>query len=423
MAERGASYGTFHTTLDTIKHSALPSWSGFDFQGHCAIFHAVKLLNLNQDEVEGYYLSIESFEDFAIMDASENIVSLHQCKCYSKESDFTEECQKISDKREYYSKELNKCSEDVPCYFHSNIKPSKDLVCDVKAYEFQPGMTTCDPDMIIDLFINEVKEYLVKHGCSGPEDAKAYHLMSMIQRRVAEIHQLKQASKDNFWQIATNRENWIPFIEIISKLKEPINVVHSDILRAITARNAINRHLSRNLEEDRDGVDGDYSAKAFSVRQFLDSLNSFNNEDLVKVIKRLNPHVEWNETCTTQLESEEKGNNLYKLLTSTKELADYSSISWNEGGILETPSTLGRDRKPTHQAESIRKNPAVLAFLRDYRWIVGDVDYPIDDIYDEAPSITDVNNSHGFDLITRSSRLGLLSIEKKNDSRYEKDHS
>ena len=399
----------------------MPSWSGYGYQGHCAIYHAVKLLCNNKDLVKDYFLSLESFEDFAIMDGSESVLSLHQCKCYTSGHDFTEECHKMSDKREYFSKELNICEESVPCFFHSNITPTKVLVCDVKAYEFLPDVTICDPVDIIKLIEKMVTDYMRKYDCPGSENAKTCLLMSMIQTRVAELHQKKQATGVDIWQIATCKESWIPFSEIIAKLEEPDGIIKSEALRALAARNAINTYLTKCLNDDRD--EQDYSSKETLAVKFLSSLNSLNNDDLVKVIRRINPHVNWDDSCVTQLESSEKANNLYKLLTMTQELTNYDSFSWNDDGILETPSTLGRDRSPKHHAASIRNNAAVLAFLRDYRWIVGDVDNPIDDINNEAPSVVDVEDSLDYERITRPSRLGLLSIDAKNDKNYEKDHS
>lgn len=420
MSETEESYGTYHTKLSTIKHSALPNWSGYGYQGHCAMHHAIKLLCDNKVSYKDFYLSLESFEDFAIMDSSDNIYSLHQCKCYASGADFTDECHKISDKREYYCKVLKNCTETVPCYFHSNITPTKVLVCNVIAYEFLPGNTTCSPVDIIKLIEQVVRDYMLKYGCSGSENAKACVLMSMIQTKVAEIHKKKQATADDYWQIALQKDNWIPFSEIIAKLEESDSIIISEALRALAARNSINAYLTRCLNEDIN--DEDYPIKVDLVEKFLGSLNSINNDDLIRVIRRINPHVEWDETCVIQLQSPEKGNNLYKLLTNTKELSDFETFSWNEDGILETPSTLGRDRRSIRHAEAIRKSSS-LAFLRDYRWIVGDVDSPIDDIYDKAPSMVDVEVPQDYERITRPSRLGLLSIDAKNDSDYEKDHS
>ena len=412
-------YGTYKTKLTTIKHSAVPSWSGFGYQGQCAVFHAVKLLNQDKDAVKDYYLSLESYEDFAIMDAAGQIVSLHQCKCYSDPVDFTDECQKMSDKREYYSKELHKCTEDVPCYFLSNVMPTKALVCDIKAYEFKPGQTTCNADKVREEIESVVSDYMITYSCARSEKTKASVLVSMVEQKVAEMHQKKSATTD-FWQIATDRSNWIPFVDIIAALEAPDDAIKTEILRAIAARNAINTHVTKCLGDEVDEVD--FPQKEIIVNRFLNALNGMCDDALILAIRRLHPHVEWNENGTVELRSSDKGENLYTLLTSTREVDSYSTLSWNDGGVLETPSTLGYSRKSVHLAKAIRES-SVLAFLRDYRWIVGNIQGSIDNIMIEAPAVTDTDARGELERITRPSKLGLLSIEDKNDSDYVKNHS
>lgn len=390
----------------------MASWSGYSYQGQCAILHALILLLNDKDAVIDYYLSLESYEDFAIMDAGGRIVSLHQCKCYTSSADFTDECQKMSDKREYYSKKLHICDENVPCYFHSNITPSQPLTCDVKAYEFLPGHTTCDLRDILKQIREKVVAYMKKYGCSASEDTKTNLLVNMVERNVASMHEKKQSNSADSWTIATDKNNWIPFSAIIEELEKPDGLIQSETLRAIAARIAINTYMGQRLIDDSNDLD--YTNKEATVKEFLNKLNSLDSDSLVTIVRRLNPQVEWNEECTLELRSPEKSNNLYTLLTSTQSLDDFSTFSWNEGGILESPSTLGTDRKPIKLAESIRKNSSI-AFLRDYRWIVGNIDETIEDIMDKAPSILDSSRNKEEERITRPSKLGLLSINDKKD--------
>ena len=419
MSGETEKFGTYQTNLSTITHSAVPNWSGYGYQGQCAMLHAIKLLLEDKDRYKGYYLSLESYEDFAIMDEAEQIVSLHQCKCYSAPEDFTDECHKISDKREYYSQKLHKCADDVPCFFLSNIEPKKALVCDVKAYEFKSGQITCDADKVIEEIESAVTDYMAKYSCPGSEKAKVSLLANMVEQNVAAMHQKKSASTD-FWQIATDKDNWIPFEAIINTLETPDDAIMSEALRAMAARNAINTHITQCLNDDRN--DTDFAQKEIVVQKFLNGLNSMDSDDLIKIVRRFHPHVEWSENSTVELRSADKGNNLYTLLTSTPELNKYDTLSWNDEGILETPSTLGMDRKSVRHAEMIRKIP-VMAFLRDYRWIVGRIDDSIDNIIDEAPSVVDSDETNESDRITRPSKMGLLSIKDKNDPDYVKNHS
>lgn len=421
MAEKAEeTYGTYSTKLTTIKHSAVASWSGYGYQGQCAILHTLKLLLEDRDKVKDYYLSLESYEDFAIMDANKKIVSLHQCKCFSAAIDFTSECKKISDKREYYHKELRICAEDVPCFFHSNITPTTSLTCGVRAYDFQPGQTTCDADKVMKQIENTVADYMKKYSVASSEKDKASILANMIVNKVSDIHQKKSADNSDFWTIATDSGSWIPFVDIRNELENTDRTIHSEIILAIASRNSINTCMTKCLNEDRD--DADFAKKEYLVNKFLNGLNSLNLELLVYVIRRIHPHVEWTEDCVDELRAPEKGNYLYKLLTTTtQELTDYKALLWREEGVLESPSTLGNDRPAIKNAEKIRKNPS-LAFLCDYRWIVGDFNESVDNIMDKAPSMVDSETAETLERITRPSKLGLLSINDKNKE-YVKNHS
>lgn len=420
MAEKAEeTYGTYSTKLTTIKHSAVASWSGYGYQGQCAILHALKLLHADRDKVKDYFLSLESYEDFAIMDANKKIVSLHQCKCFSMAVDFTSECQKISDKREYYHNKLGICSNDVPCFFHSNIAPSKPLVCDVKAYEFQPNQTICSSDQIMPLIEAIVKNYMEKYNLGWSEKEKVCVLTNVISTNVSKMHELKNIRGDSFWEIATDKGNWISFSNIIEELEKPDSPIMSDTLRAISSRNSINKSMTERLNDDRD--DAHFYQKEVLVNKFLNGLNAIDCDSLVSVIKRLHPHVEWAENCVDELRAPEKGYVLYNLLTSTQELADYKTIFWREEAVLESPSTLGHYRRSIKYAEIIRRNPT-LALLYDYRWIVGDFNESVDNIMDMAPSMVDSETAETLERITRPSKLGLLSIKDKNEE-YVKNHS
>ncbi len=60
------------------KSSAIPSWSGFVYQGKVALYHALSLLNCQ--DTRACSLKVESLDDFVIYDRSDIALSLHQVK-------------------------------------------------------------------------------------------------------------------------------------------------------------------------------------------------------------------------------------------------------------------------------------------------------------------------------------------------------
>lgn len=417
--EKVEKYGTYKTNVTTIKNSALAQWSGYGYQGHCAIHHALRLLNSDKEKAKNYLLALESYEDFAIMSDDERIVSLHQCKCYSNSTDFTDECKKISDKREYYCNELNVADLNVPSFFHSNVTLAKALVCNVKTYEFDTGKTTCGADEIFELIQNEAAKYMTANNCSGSDNIKAHALVHLVNAKVAVLHSMK--STTDFWTVATTKSNWIPFSKIIDVLEGNDDLIQSETLRAITARNTINLYMGICLSDDMD--EPNFATKERIVNRFLNAFNSLDGADLVEVVRRLNPHVEWNEECADDMKAPEKGKSLYTLLTSVnKEMSDYGNFQWNECGVLESPSTIMNDRSVVKKALEIRKCTSQ-SFLMDYRWVVGNITESLPNIYDLAVKVTDGGTDDKmYDRITHPAKLGLLSIDDKNDGNYEKNN-
>jgi hypothetical protein len=66
------------------NHSAIPSWSGFNYQGKVALYCALEFLNNRIGyDYSRYSLELEWYEDFAIKE-EETYVSIHQVKSYKK---------------------------------------------------------------------------------------------------------------------------------------------------------------------------------------------------------------------------------------------------------------------------------------------------------------------------------------------------
>ena len=60
---------------EKLLNTAISSWSGFVYQGKVAIYHVLKEINN-----PNFTLQLDSLDDFAILDANGNIISMHQVK-------------------------------------------------------------------------------------------------------------------------------------------------------------------------------------------------------------------------------------------------------------------------------------------------------------------------------------------------------
>lgn len=77
-----------------LTHSAIGSWSGYAFQGMCALYVVLHTIlkeyqsNKNADQIKGYLLYLDAYDDFSIHDENNKAISLHQCKLYKKPQNF-----------------------------------------------------------------------------------------------------------------------------------------------------------------------------------------------------------------------------------------------------------------------------------------------------------------------------------------------
>ena len=67
------------TREEVVLHAAIASWAGFVYQGICALCVAMEKLLSEQASIN-WYLNIEGYEDFAILDEQKHVLSFHQCK-------------------------------------------------------------------------------------------------------------------------------------------------------------------------------------------------------------------------------------------------------------------------------------------------------------------------------------------------------
>lgn len=100
----------------TPYHSAVPSWSGFQYQGKVALCVVLDyILKTKQAELEDYFLELEWYEDFSIVKNTE-YVSVHQVKSYKKRS--------LGEYKDALWALLGKSilNKDVKCYLHASTE-------------------------------------------------------------------------------------------------------------------------------------------------------------------------------------------------------------------------------------------------------------------------------------------------------------
>lgn len=394
-----------NTDIGTITHAAIESWAGFVYQGLCALCVAMEKLLSNENTIN-CYLNIEGYEDFAILDADKKILSFHQCKDYKGKKIWTDEFKKMEDKRCYWHQH-GMCDADAQLYFHINMNVNYSH--SVIGYPYRNRNMNPNVKDVFDMLQDLVDEYCEINNIETSAERASNRLIARIEEVVGVIDAEAKETTNETQQLSIKHS--IPFCEIADLIRTSeddrtldekirksmiyINVYLADCLMAHP-----NNHPDR-------------------IKDFLDRINGMNFEEKKHLVKCLFPDIdiEKGRNASTEISNRPRMNYLYNLLTQTIDELDLGNIHWQNEGILQSPSSMGRDMEAKRYCGLIAKNrnlPPEL--LRDYDWIVGDLDETVSDILGTAAVISSVNPTN-YDDITKTRKTGLLSIKDKNDGK------
>lgn len=137
MIRRVLEEMTEHVVDPADIDRAIPTWSGFDYQGQVSIYYVLMKLNhIDIDSVDEYELQIESLEDFSI-NRNGFPDSIHQVKAYMRDSSFSKYKRPIFD----LLGKVAKYPTINSCYLHTliPIKLPEDLELKVQLQKIVPN--------------------------------------------------------------------------------------------------------------------------------------------------------------------------------------------------------------------------------------------------------------------------------------------
>ncbi len=389
-----------------ILHAAIASWAGFVYQGLCALCVAMEKL-LTVPESSGWYLNVEGYEDFAILDDKKQILSFHQCKDFKTKKSWKDEFKKMEDKR-YYWNQKEMCGADVPLYFHINMDIGYSNGVERYRYKNDTEITP-NTEEVFGLLSDLVSEYCQMKCLTIPAGRVRNRLIVLMEEQVNTLDVEDKKSRNNTQQISVEKS--IPFNEI----EEVIRSAETDQTLDEKTRLSIcylNIHLNDRLL-DNPNVD------AKRIIDFLDTVNRMDIEQQSHLVKRLFPdvNVERGRNVAAEISNSTRANYLFNLLVEIQEGLNLGEIHWQNDGIRQSPSTMGNDKRPEEYCGKIAINHTLPPELfRDYRWLVGCFNHSVDDIFEAAVNIGRVKPIDYKD-ITKVGKTGLLSIKDKNDGR------
>lgn len=400
---------TYKTPITTIRNSAIAPWSGYVYQGLCALHYALVLLRTDWDSAKDKKLNLEGYEDFSILDCNDLIVSLHQCKCNNAPQNFIMECQKMTDKYEYWSNQ-NKLSPNYDgLYFHTN--QINTYSCGISSYHYNTANGLCSPTEISKLIEDETKTIIRQRNIAGASVAKQNRLVDLVIKHVETLHEQQINKQQDMFDIAC--ANSIPF----SKLIELIEIDNDNLTmeeKVRTCRHYIILEMNCRLLTCP-------NVKGTNVVDFLKEFDSLDDFSLIQFVRRIFPDEDILNSSidNISIRSKERADNLFKVINNVNESVDNICIDWtrNSDNVKQSPSTLGSNKEPEEFCPDIIQNPYSNDIRRDYRWIIGAFEYKVDDIDEAAKQITHIDRIDYTDIM-QTKKVGLLDIKSKNNGDY-----
>lgn len=355
----------------SYPNTANPTWSGFIYQGHVALYHSICCL------IEGlkFELQLDSVEDFSIF-TNGTAHSTHQVKALA------------NDKKNSYLEALEKaasttigCNASTKRYFHvsSKLDDTSDFqgVSGNKVsfyiYKTNSGAKSfCYLQDIVIMIKEKIKEYLMINELVTTDfllDFKFDLLHSKIASQVVLIHaynqdELLSAAEAAYTQTLSSQE-------LQDLLREEVNHSEDFIYHRVKAKGAFYEHFYNYLNSSSfNGVNKDVKIK---VAKVLDSIKSLDDPSFIQL---------WKSLCFGSSESNINNEKVYDYVDIIKEIKKepvltgippYYKCLQNEK-YLPTSITINNPMREIIFAENLidqlKKDENIIDILVEYEWLI-----------------------------------------------------
>lgn len=400
-----------------LKNSAVGSWAGYIYQGLCALYHCIKLLK-DDDNNKELLLSLDAFEDFAILNQSKIIMSLHQCKDIKNKTDYEKDYNLMIDKCNGYIKD-KEATPECKMYFHSNeqVTPTNPII----AYKYGEKNTVgLKPGDVFSQLEYITKAYLNEKEIPSDFSIIIAKCLRIIDEKILSIQQEYFNPSNNALLRDIARKHFISLsslFDILQSKKIELSIHEEDITSWIKTRCIA--YMLNNIEAS---IRLDKPNNSEKIEEFFENLNKLNFKQILQFIQRLNPNVNLTSiSLSTYVETGSKQaiDALWRVIKETMSLS--GNLDWQINGFNFTPSTLSPVKEVEYHCYDIYMNRANLDVLREYHWIVGNINESVPDIRKASGLITetpdDETSIEDYNIFNET-KVGLLTLNDFNNGRY-----
>lgn len=323
-----------------LPHTAIPTWSGFIYQGRVALYHVLKLLNIkNENEINELVLQIDSIEDFTILKSiavgGHTPISMHQVKAVKSSlySTYKEDLEQLEGKWTAIG------LQTVEAFFHLATQNEKTkaqieaLHPKMKIYEYENNAEFCSLNDIEVKIKEQIVLVLQKYGIEGYNNHDNVQLLSeilekIISNMVIYVHSLNHGGI-SIRTAAFN--NLIPLQTFLNALKVDISaLVQDEVYFEGKIRNNLNRYYQEfclDCEEDQLSPELKFKMNEYSIL-----FNSYDPTAFKKFLQSIRPHEEISyeniEQYADSIDRKEMKDSFYQTLLAIKESNGGDGIGW-----------------------------------------------------------------------------------------------
>lgn len=302
----------------TPYHSAIPSWSGYNYQGKVALYCALDFINEKiGEDYSRYSLELEWYEDFAIKE-NDTYLSIHQVKSYKKNnlseykdaiwnllgksidknisfaylhtSEVIPSIKEIKEKLITLSAPNGDAQKKyTPAYYHKLLTDSGNYIKAFQnffIYKYHTGNNFCKIDELDNAIMEEIKEYYTLQGRNeSSEQIKRVflNLLGFLNQHITARHKIEQEYGGKIEPIIIYLNELNDILE--SDWEEPSEEFYIGSLRHIFYKNC--ELYIQILYKSNSAKKEDLQR----VEDFVESTNMLDNHEFLNFCKRITPNV------------------------------------------------------------------------------------------------------------------------------------
>lgn len=419
-----------------LPHTAIPTWSGFIYQGRIGLYHVLKQLNLKQEnEINELVFQIDSIEDFAIMKLNPNgnpiPISMHQVKAVKSNAYATYKEDFVQLENKWAAIGVN----NVEAFFHLATENEKTkaqietLHPNLKIYVYENNAESCALNKIDAKIKAQIVLALRKYNIVGYNNSNTVQLLNEILEKIVSdkviyIHSLNHAGAA-IRQVAF--DNPIPLTAFLDAIKADVTLlVQDENFFEATIRDNLNRYYQEFCFDcDENQLTDDIKAK---MDKYLHLFNSFDSIDFRAFLQNIRPHKEityrnLREYTDLSLNEDEMKDSFFSALLAIKESNNGNGIGWvcpvlkhyHPTSLNYSNTDKGRKSASERILKTVLSKAIDVPFNSDYlitsECNVDDIEACANNISQLDSSALGINYNKNRKRITHWKKVSLIDLE------------